>query len=38
VLFVHKSYAQVRGREGLDDGGECLLRKGVPDLLGDLGA
>jgi hypothetical protein len=38
MLLAQKSRAQVRGRNALDDDGACLLRKGIPDLLGDLGA
>jgi hypothetical protein len=38
VLFAQQSRAQVRGRNGLDDDGACLLRKGFQCLLGDLGA
>jgi hypothetical protein len=37
-LFVQESRAQVRVRNSRNDGGECLLRKGVQGLLGDLGA
>jgi hypothetical protein len=38
VLFAEESRAQVRGRDGLGDDGASLLQKGVPGLLGDLGA
>ena len=38
VLLVEESRAQVGGRNGRDDGGACLLRKGVSGLLGDIGA
>ena len=38
VLFAQESRAQVRGRNGLDDDGACLLRMGVLGPLGNLGA
>jgi hypothetical protein len=38
LLFAQESRAQVRGRNGIDDDGACLLWKGVPGLLDDLGA
>jgi hypothetical protein len=38
VLFVQESRGQVRGRNGLEDDGACLLRNGAPGLLDDLGA
>ena len=38
VLFAEESRAYDRGRNGLDDDGACLFRKGFPGLLGDLGA
>jgi hypothetical protein len=36
MLFALINRAQVWGRNALDDGGECLLRKDVSGLLGDL--
>jgi hypothetical protein len=38
VLFAQESRVRVRGRNGLGDDGECLLRKGVQGLLGGLGS
>jgi hypothetical protein len=38
VNCVQESRAQVQGRNGRNDGGAFVLRKGVPGLLGDLGA
>jgi hypothetical protein len=38
LVFVQESRAQVGGRNGRVDDGACLLRKGVPSLLGDIGA
>ena len=38
VLFAQESRAQVRGRNGLEDDGACLLRKGARGLLNNLGA
>jgi hypothetical protein len=38
VPFDQECRAQVRGRNGLDDDGACLLRKGVSGLIGDLEA
>jgi hypothetical protein len=38
VPFAQESRVQVRGRNGRDDDGACLLRKGVPGHLGNLGA
>jgi hypothetical protein len=38
VIFAQESRAQVRGCNGLGDGGTCLLRKVALGLLGDIRA
>ena len=36
--FAQESRDPARGRNGRDDVGACLVRKGVPGLFGDMGA